>query len=90
LEAAIAVWTYGEESARLLFRTKTGDKLGDRLLDLLAGGPKTRDQLNDHLSNEQKRRTDAVLAQMEAAGLARQSTVKPEGGGRPATVWQRV
>jgi Domain of unknown function (DUF3854) len=90
LDAAMAVWNYCRESVEMLFRGRSGTFLGDKILELLANGRMTKDQLNDHLSPKQKADAPGVLAGLEAAGHVRKVTVKREGAGRPATAWERV
>jgi hypothetical protein len=88
LKAALAVWAYCEESARMLFQDKAGDPLGDKLLLLLRNGPMTRAEFNRHLSAQQKTAAGAVLAKLEAGGLVRREKVAHEGAGRPAERWE--
>jgi hypothetical protein len=90
LRAALAVWEYCEESAEMLFKSRTGDPLGDRLLQLLDDGPMTRDEFNPHLSAKQKKEVGPALARLEAAGRVRRTKVKHEGAGRPAERWEKV
>ena len=90
LDAAMAVWRYCEESVRMLFKGRAGTFLGDKILELLSSGPKSKDELNDHLSAKQKAEAPAALAALEAAGQVRWTVRKREGAGRPATVWERV
>jgi hypothetical protein len=90
LDAAMAVWRYCEESVQMLFRSRAGTFLGDKILELLAKGPMTKGDLNGHLSSKQKAEADGVLANLEAAALVRKTTAKKAGAGRPATVWELV
>jgi hypothetical protein len=90
LDAALAVWDYCVASVEILFRTKAGTFLGDKILGLLDAGPMTKDVLNDHLSPKQKAEAGGVLAGLEAAGLVRKAIAKKPGAGRPATLWELV
>lgn len=90
LDAAMAVWGYCEASVQMLFKNSAGTFLGDKILELLGNSPLTKDAMNDHLSPRQKADAPKVLAVMEAAGLIRKSSVKRDGAGRPATLWERV
>jgi hypothetical protein len=90
LEAALAVWRYCEQSAQQLFGGKGGDVFADKLLQLLNDGPKTRTELNKHLSPKQKEAVVDTLERMERAGQVRRRTVKQSGAGRPATQWEKV
>jgi hypothetical protein len=90
LDAALAVWDYCEQSVQMLFRTRAGTFLGDKILTLLANGPLTKDEINNHLSPKQKAEAGGVLAHLEAAGLIRKAKVEKTGPGRPVTMWERV
>jgi len=90
LQAALAVWDYCEQSAHQLFKNKSGDPLGDKLLGLMGAGPVTRQELNRHMSNEQKTNAGPALAKLEDAGLARKTKVSATGAGRPAELWERI
>jgi hypothetical protein len=84
LDAATAVWNYCEESVQMLFKTRTGTLLGDKVLSLLADGPMTKDKLNDHLSPKQKQEIGAVLVELEAAGQVIWTKEQKGGPGRPS------
>jgi hypothetical protein len=88
LDAAMAVWRYCEESVQMLFASRAGTFLADRILELLASGPMSKDELNDHLSAKQKAEAPGVLVELEQQGLVIKTTVKRDGPGRPATTWQ--
>src|SRR5207302_1156153 len=75
LDAAMAVWNYCEESVQMLFKTRSGTMLGDKVLALLAGGPMTKDTMNDHLSPKQKGRSMRCWRAWNRPG---------RGSGRPA------
>lgn len=90
LEAALAVWKYCEESVQMLFKSRAGTFLGDKVLMLLEAGPLSKDQLNNHLSPKQKEEAPHVLLQLETAGLIRKAILKKTSAGRPATVWELV
>jgi hypothetical protein len=89
LRAALEVWRYCEDSARLIFGDKTGDKLADRLRGLLRSAGKSGLSLTEiqnltgrNLNSED---LDAALARLSRDGLAvmeRRST-----GGRPESRW---
>jgi hypothetical protein len=87
LDAAMAVWNYCEESVQMLFKCRAGTFLGDKILELLAKGPMSKDELNDHLSPKQKSEALGVLAGLEQHGLVIKHMVKRDGAGRPATTW---
>ena len=89
LEAALAVWAYCQASAELLFQTKTGSMLADKLLELLADGPMKKSEFTDHTPSTGPEIKDA-LAKLEGMGLVRMEIVKPEGAGRPSEQWEMV
>lgn len=87
LKAALAVWAYSRESAEILFDSKTGSRLGDRLYHLLrTQGPMSTKEFHRHLSNEQKRSLLSVLERLQADKLVRCEMVQTKG--RPKTVWR--
>ena len=87
LKAALAVWRYNCESADLLFDSKTGSKLGDRLYHLIrTHGAMTQKGFHQHLSNEQKRSLVPTLERMKAQKLILPETIQTKG--RPKTVWK--
>jgi hypothetical protein len=93
LEAALAVWTYCEASARYLFPNSTGDHLADNLLDNLrdagdAGLTKTEiRRAFSHGSNRQQHIPRALFI-LRQRGLAR-CVETPAGrtGGRRTERW---
>jgi hypothetical protein len=87
LDAAMAVWSYCEESVQMLFEGQAGTELGDRVLELLANGPMTKEELNSHLSASQKREIAGVLNGLEGAKQIHKAARKGDTG-RPATVWE--
>lgn len=90
LEAARAIWDYCQDSAEILFHSETGDKFCDKLLQLLANGPMTKDEFNRHLSAKQKAEVGKALAKLELLKMVQKVEVKHEGAGRPATRWERL
>jgi hypothetical protein len=90
LEAALGVWDYAVQSARLLFPAQTGNDLADQLLALLDNGAMTRHEFNKHLSVKRKADVDAVLARLEEARLVRRTKLAHKGAGRPAERWERT
>ncbi len=84
LRAALAVWRYNCESADMLFDSKTGDKLGDRLYHLIrSSGSMSLKEFHRHLSNEQKRSLEPTLRMMEQMKIIRSETIPTKG--RPKT-----
>lgn len=74
LEAALAVWTYCEASARLIFGDATGDPVADQIRDALQRAGSTgmsRTQIRDLFQrNQHKERTDQALALLKERRLA--------------------
>jgi hypothetical protein len=87
LDAAMAVWDCCSQSVELLFGDRAGTNLGDKILALLANGPKTKAELNKHLSPSQKHDRDGALAALKQQGLIVE-TERSDTGGRPATAWE--
>jgi hypothetical protein len=88
LEAALAVWAYAEDSARVIFGDATGDPNADAILRALRRSPggMTRWQINDILGGHRKSgeisRALEMLSETELAYSEREPT-----GGRPAERW---
>lgn len=92
LRAALAVWTYCEQTARWVFGDATGDPLSDRFLTAL------RNARSDGMTREELReaaRSNAVpaeaieqaLGNLRELGLADCRKVRTGGKGRPAECW---
>ena len=87
LRAAMAVWQYNCDSVELLFDSKTGDKLGDKLYHLIrSNGQMTRKGFHKHLSNAQKTLLRETLQRLEAQGLVCSERVTTKG--RPKEIWK--
>jgi hypothetical protein len=87
LRAAYALWHYAEDSARYVFGDSTGDKLADKVLEILRTGPKTRKEIhsrtNRHIKAEELTR---VLTLLRDQGLVK-SYKNNNTGGRPSELW---
>jgi hypothetical protein len=90
LKAAYAVWQYSRESAEYLFGSVTGDRLQDRVLRLLEGGPMTKSEFNRHLSPKQKAGFEQAMEKLVGDNLVQTKSLGHPGGGRPSTMWERV
>ena len=90
LKAALAIWEYCEESARLIFGKRLGDPTADRILEALRTAGATGMTDNDiyELFGRNKSANDRAraLTMLTSRGLARMD--KEETGGRPRTVWR--
>jgi hypothetical protein len=91
LEAALGVWCYCEESARVIFGDALGDARADEILRVLGDSPQgmTRDELRNHFDrNVPAGRMTQALDLLAEHGLARCLKEVPEGGqGRRAERW---
>ena len=91
LRAALAVWRYAEESARLIFGGSLGDPAADETLEALTAHPEglTRTAISEifsrHLSATEIER---ALQALSAAGKARRQSIPT--GGRPEERWYAV
>lgn len=86
LHAALAVWRYCEQSARLIFGAATGYPDADRALEFIkAGGEdgRTTTEVRDHFSRN--RSVEPILKWLHDAGLVQ--PVLASTGGRPAKRW---
>jgi hypothetical protein len=90
LKAALAVWEYCEQSARLIFGERLGDPTADRIVEALRTAGPTGMSDNDiyELFGRNKSANDRARALnlLAALGLARAE--KEDTGGRPRTVWR--
>lgn len=88
LEAALALWRFAEESARLIFGEDTGDPVADKINDALQGEADglTRTDLF-HLFGRHRSRDeiDRAVGMLERLGKVRREKI--ETGGRPAERW---
>ena len=87
LDAAIALWTFHEDSARFLFGNKLGDPAADQILEAIRNaGPQglTRCDIN-HLFQRHKPEAELQRAVSVLLGLGLIRAEKEETGGRPAT-----
>ncbi|MFQ6026921.1 MAG: DUF3987 domain-containing protein [Dehalococcoidia bacterium] len=87
--AALAVWEYCENSARYIFQDRTGNELGDKILDALTNGPMSGTEINNSLGTHVKaiQIRDALKILVE---LGRVRSEQEKGKGRPTTIWHRV
>jgi len=89
LLAALALWSYAEESARYIFGDATGDPMADQIAEALrAAGQEgltrteTRDLFKRHKSAD---RIDRALTLLLKTGRARRTS--EDTGGRPTERW---
>ncbi len=88
LEAALALWSYCERSAKFIFGDATGDPVADAILEKLRSEPLglTRSEIYDVLGRHQSReRIARSLTSLAQVGLARFE--KGDSGGRPLERW---
>jgi Protein of unknown function (DUF3987) len=87
VEAAVALWRYCEQSARLVFGDRLGDTTADTILEAIEQQGRvgiTRDELRDVFSRHRSR-TDLDLALRLLLDAGRITETTEETGGRPAT-----
>jgi hypothetical protein len=90
LRAAFAVWDYCERSMVKIFGEVSGDPAGDKILSVLAYGPKSiRDLLRAFSNNVKSEWLRIKLSQMVEKGRLRPVTIKAERGGE-IEGWERV
>jgi len=73
LKAALAVWNYCDESARILFGEdeNEGDSVSAKILEVLQEGPKTKTEIRQRLSSSARSRYSDVLEELERSGRIR-------------------
>jgi len=92
LEAALAVWSYCEASARFIFGDALGDPMADGILRLLRDSPEglTRTQISNHFRrNRSAAQISRALMLLRELGLADWRPDAPAEG-RPAERWFAV
>jgi hypothetical protein len=89
--AALAIWTYCEQSVAYIFGDATGDSVADRIVAALRANPEGMDKtdisraLGTHITGT---RIDQALTVLLTTKLARRERIPPESGiGRPREVW---
>lgn len=89
LRAAMAVWTYCEESVRAIFGGRTGDPCADKILNALNDARQkglTRTDIRDVFSkNKTRERIEEALDLLAKHRLAH--SVRETTGGRPTERW---
>jgi hypothetical protein len=90
LEAALALWTYAEDSVRWAVGDLFGDTVADAIREaLLFAGDEglSRTEIGAIFGRHVKSaRIDAALQSLEAAGLV--TRARRETGGRPSEIWR--
>lgn len=92
LKAALALWSYAEQSARYVFGSALGDRLADEILAALKNHPRgmTRTEIRDYLGRHKHADQIArAMGVLQENGLAR-GAGEPSGGGRPIERWFAV
>ena len=92
LQAALALWSYCRESARLIFggtQAAEPEPLYLRLMNAILKAPGvSRSGLREVAGHKTPAPAiEDALARLEGSGLAFRRTVQPTGGGRPAECW---
>jgi hypothetical protein len=92
LEAALAVWTYSEESAEYLFGDAIGDPIADTILRALrTNGAMTQTQLSELFGrNQNAARLQQALVLLLSLGKVRTWTGESVNGGRAPTWWEAI
>jgi hypothetical protein len=88
LRAALSLWDYAEESARLIFGDSLGDPVADAILDALKRNTEglTRTDISYHFDRHRKAgEIDRALGVLLAAGKARREEEQTKG--RPVERW---
>jgi hypothetical protein len=87
VEAALALWRYCEQSARLIFGDRLGDPVADTIRhELRARGELSRWEINNLFGrNRSAAELDRALLELARLGLIREE--QRASGGRPTTVY---
>lgn len=90
LTAALAAWTYCEDSARFIFGGRLGNAAGDKILDALREKPDglTRSEVFKLFGNRiSADLLSKILEMLKTEGLVEQLP-QPSTGGRPGEIWK--
>jgi hypothetical protein len=90
LEAALAVWTYAEASARYLFGDAVGDPMCDEILNALRASPNGLGRTEVSAVFGRNRSSDAIgraLSSLLELGKVRVEMAAAAGLGRPTETW---
>jgi len=93
LRAALAVWSYSEQSVRYLFGDKTGDWVADRILHILkVEGPKKHIEIVEAFGrNQSAARIQTAIELLNSWGrIVVRSPRRTGTVGRPATVYELI
>jgi len=87
LESALAVWDYGETSARFIFDEREENPVNQKLLELLQNGPKSATEIYRSLSNNvTKKQLNIAINELRATRRV-SVTKKPVSKGRPKMIF---
>lgn len=94
LEAALALWSYADNSAAYIFGDATGDQIADRIVTALresgTAGMSRTDIRELFKRNVDADRIDSALNTLASAGLVYSDTSQTGEPGRPATRWYAI
>jgi len=93
LEAALCIWRYSSDSSRMIFGTASIDRNEDRVLEFLADGPKSRDQVRSELfrRNMLASELDGLIGRLATAGrIVVETQPQPGKKGRPTTTLRKL
>lgn len=79
LEAALAMWRYCEDSAMYIFGGRENDHLTQRILDLLAEGPKTATDIYNGIKRHKPERMREILQTLAARRKVEPVIIKTAG-----------
>ena len=91
LRAALAVWEYCEQSARMIFGTALGDPVADEIGRTLKSNPNglSRTDISNLFGRNRNANTiQRALDILRREGRAYCEEVQPEGKGRPVEMWR--
>jgi hypothetical protein len=82
----MVLWRYCFDSAQYIFKGAEIDPVAQTILEALAQGPKTQDEIRDLFGRHQTaERLSQVLTDLQARGKI--TGVKEPTAGRPRTIW---
>jgi hypothetical protein len=92
LEAAMAVWRYCFDGARMIFGERSISRNDDRVLDFLDSGPRSQTEILREVFRGNRSSADlkVIMDRLMLQGRVRCEKAVAAGKGRPAIMWSRV
>lgn len=88
LEAAMGVWKIAQKSSEIIFGTTGRDRMSEKILKMLEGGPLNKTEINSAFSSNKKTVITRTLNELIEEGAVASEKLKTEGRGRPPIYYE--